>query len=154
MSLAQGAIFRHVAPRLAHEPHRRGVGREHAAGAHKAGFTAGHSCNFNITIVIGVNACDQELLTGDFENRLLCSVVTHPLLSCGGSTERPLHFHPGTQGGRMKSTTSSIRRACIAIASALLIAAATMAFAATKPSPKDAKTKNATQSGIRSRALQ
>ena len=54
----------------------------------------------------------------------------------------------------MKSTTSSIRRACIAIASALLIAAVTMAFAAKKPSTKDAKTKNEKTSVSRFRALQ
>src|SRR5207253_365348 len=54
----------------------------------------------------------------------------------------------------MKSTTSSIRRACIAIASALLIAAVAIAFAAEKTSTKDAKTKSAKTSVSRFRTLE
>ena len=53
----------------------------------------------------------------------------------------------------MKSTTT-IGRACIAIASALLIAAVAMAFAAEKTSTKDAKTKNARTSVGRFRTLE
>src|SRR5438067_518683 len=53
----------------------------------------------------------------------------------------------------MKSPTT-IGRACIAIVSALLIAAVAMAFAAGKTSTKDAKTKNAKTSVSRFRALE
>src|SRR5439155_12338117 len=45
--------------------------------------------------------------------------------------------------GGLMTSPRNIGRACIAIVSALLIAAVAMAFAAGKPSTKDAKTKNA-----------
>ena len=40
--LADGAVFRHVAPRLAHEPDRRPIHRKRPAGLDEAGFGSRH----------------------------------------------------------------------------------------------------------------
>src|SRR2546423_14280003 len=86
MPLAQHPIFGHVAPRLTHEPDGRGVSRQHAAGAHKAGFAAGHGCNFSMRVVAWTPA-GRRMISGDYlatcafrvERSLMSSAVSWKL---------------------------------------------------------------------------